>query len=503
VSEPLPVARRDSWASSLVVVKRDRWAGYWSSLGPNMLPFADAASTELPLSRLLRLSLFQVTVGMAATLLIGTLNRVMIVELQVSAWIVGLMVSLPLLFAPARMLIGYKSDVHTSVLGWRRVPYIAMGTMLQFGGLAIMPMALMLLSGDGDAPPGVAEGAAALAFLLVGAGMHTVQTVGLALATEQSPPERRPQVVALLMMMLLGGMVLSAIVFGILLAKFSPVRLIQVIQGAAVVTMLLNTAALWQQEGRDRTRHGPEVKRPTFAEAWAAFSATGQAKRRLFALGLGTAAFSMQDVLLEPYGGKVLGLSVGATTALTAVLAMGGLTGLWLAARWLGRGADPYRVAATGAIAGMGAFSALILSAPLGSSLLFATGVAMIGFGGGVFAHATLTAAMNACRDDQTGFALGMWGAVQATAAGLAIAGGGLIADIAGHLGARGALGDAMTGPAVGYAVVYHIEIFMLIAALIAIGPLVRGHRPRVDATHAVRSEPQAAELVAVSTSRA
>ena len=36
------------------------------------------------MGRLLRLSLFQVTVGMAVVLLIGTLNRVMIVELGVS-----------------------------------------------------------------------------------------------------------------------------------------------------------------------------------------------------------------------------------------------------------------------------------------------------------------------------------------------------------------------------------------------------------------------------------
>jgi MFS transporter, BCD family, chlorophyll transporter len=32
------------------------------------------------------------------------------------------------------------------------------------------------------------------------------------------------------------------------------------------------------------------------------------------ALGLGTAAFNMQDIVLEPYGGEILGLSVGATT---------------------------------------------------------------------------------------------------------------------------------------------------------------------------------------------
>ena len=49
------------------------------------LPFSDAVSDQLPLNQLLRLSLFQVSVGMAAVMLLGTLNRVMIVELGVMA----------------------------------------------------------------------------------------------------------------------------------------------------------------------------------------------------------------------------------------------------------------------------------------------------------------------------------------------------------------------------------------------------------------------------------
>src|SRR5215208_1136843 len=88
----------------------------WSRLGPRFLPFADAATPELPLGRLLRLSLFQVSVGMAVALLNGTLNRVMIVELDVPTWLVSLMVALPLVFAPFRALIGFKSDTHRSVL---------------------------------------------------------------------------------------------------------------------------------------------------------------------------------------------------------------------------------------------------------------------------------------------------------------------------------------------------------------------------------------------------
>ncbi|MFO1151809.1 MAG: MFS transporter [Alsobacter sp.] len=454
-------------------------------LGPQFLPFADAATPELPMGRLLRLSLFQVTVGMAAVLLIGTLNRVMIVELGVEAWIVALMVSLPLLFAPLRALIGHRSDTYRSFLGWRRVPFIAFGTMLQFGGLAIMPFALILLSGDTTGPLWIGKVGAALAFLLVGAGLHTVQTVGLALATDLAPAHVRPRVVALLCVMLLVGMVASAVIYGALLANFSQLRLIQVIQGSAVVTMGLNLVALWKQEARQPSRTRPGAVRQDFSEAWAMFLRGGKASRRLVATGIGTAAFSMQDVLLEPYGGQILRLTVGQTTALTAALAAGGIAGLVLAARRLNHGADPHRVAASGVLAGIVAFSAVIFSGALGWGPLFGLGVALIGFGGGLFGHGTLTATMAAAREhSDSGIALGAWGAVQASAAGLAIAAGGILRDGMAEWGGHGALGPVMAEPGSAYAFVYHLEILLLFVTLVALGPLV-SRRSRGDSTSA------------------
>ncbi len=460
-----------------------RMAAKWSAIGPGFLPFADAATADLPLSRLLRLSLFQVTVGMAAVLLIGTLNRVMIVELGVPAWLVAVMVSLPLVAAPFRAVIGFRSDNHRSVLGWKRVPYLWIGTMLQFGGLAIMPFALIILSGDTTGPIFLGQAAAALAFLLVGAGLHTTQTVGLALATDLSPPEKHPKVVALLCMMLLLGMVVSAILFGVLLAHFSEVRLVQVIQGASVTTIVLNAVALWKQEPRRPTETAPNRPRPSFAQSWAAFEGAGGARRRLVALGLGTVAFSMQDILLEPYGGQILHLSVGATTAFTALLAMGGLVGFGIAAHLLAatptrRGMDPYRLACAGALVGLFAFSSLIFAAPMQSTALFALGVALIGLGAGLFAHCTLTAAMAMAGQGQIGLALGIWGAVQASAAGLAVAGGGLLRDGVAALAQTGRLGPALADPATGYGVVYTLEIGLLFATLVAAGPLVRTPAP-------------------------
>ncbi len=445
----------------------------WLRLGTRFLPFADAATVDLPLSRLLRLSLFQVSVGMSLVLLIGTLNRVMIVELNVSASLVGIMISLPLIFAPLRAVIGFRSDTHRSALGWRRVPFLYRGTMVQFGGLAIMPFALLVLSRGENAanvPVWIGQLAAAVSFLMVGVGLHTTQTVGLALATDLASDESKPKVVGLMYVMLLFGTIASAMLFGALLADFTPARLIQVIQGTAVATLVLNAVALWKQEPRRRLQPPQATLRaPSFRESLACFVEGRDAMRRLITVGLGTMAFSMGDVLLEPYGGQVLQLSVGDTTKLTATLAVGGLLGFALASRVLSRGADAFWMASCGVMVGIPAFAAVILAAPLASAPLFAVGTLLIGFGAGLFGHGTLTATMNLAPPDQAGLALGTWGAVQASAAGLAIALGGVIRDLVAATAPPGAL-----GPAASYGVVYCIEVVLLFAALVTMAPLVR-----------------------------
>jgi BCD family chlorophyll transporter-like MFS transporter len=453
---------------------RQKLVSRWMKIGTDFLPFADAASAELPLGRLLRLSLFQVSVGIAMVLMIGTLNRVLIVELGVPAWLVSLMVGLPLVFAPFRAFIGFRSDNHVSALGWRRVPYIWMGTLLQFGGLAIMPFALLILSGDTHGPVWIGQFASALAFLLVGAGLQTTQTAGLALATDLATEETRPSVVALMYVMLLVGMVAAGVAFGKLLANFTEIRLIQVVQGAAVLTMLLNLLALWKQEARGTVRTAVEKSTARFIDSWREFIRHKRAIRFLVAVGLGTAAFNMQDIVLEPYGGEVLHLPVAATTTLTAMLAGGMLAAFSIAARFLVHGANPYRIAAYGAVLGLFAFALVIFAAPMMSPGMFRLGVPLIGFGGGFFAVGTLAGAMARERNGETGLALGAWGAVQATSAGLAIALGGAVRDGITSLAIHGSLGPVLTGASTGYSAVYQVEIVLLFATLVAIGPLVR-----------------------------
>jgi BCD family chlorophyll transporter-like MFS transporter len=203
--------------------------------------------------------------------------------------------------------------------------------------------------------------------------------------------------------------------------------------------------------------------------------------RSLFVVGLGTLAFSMADILLEPFGGQVLGMEVSATTRLTALLAAGGLAGFAFASRALGRGGPPLRMALAGALLGIPAFMAIILAASFQSPTLFLLGNLCLGFSGALFGHGTLTATMKSAPEDQAGLALGAWGAVQATAAGAGVAFSGILRDLINSLPSRLELLPA--AHANGYVVVYLVEASLLILTVVVLLPLVF-QRKHSRATH-------------------
>ena len=443
-------------------------------ISKNILPFSDAGSTNFSLFQLLRLSLFQISVGMATVMLAGTLNRVMIVELLVPASLVAIMIAIPVLIAPLRTFYGHKSDTYKSFIGWKRIPYMWFGSLFQFGGLAIMPFAIIILSGDQTVGPSWAgEVLVAIAFLFTGIGMHITQTVGLALAADRATKENRPRVVALLYFMFLFGMGISAVVIGILLADFSKLRLIQVVQGSAVLTLFLNLVAVWRQE-QIIINNQKNDKSEKFFLSWKKFISDRKTNSLIWVVFWGTLAFSMQDVLLEPYGGQILGLSVSETTNLTGVWALGALLGLALAANNSKKTVSSVSNAMTALLIGIVGFSAIIFSSPMQFPFLYFLGTLFIGFGTGLFSVSLLIIAMALSSKTNlgSGFILGSWGAAQAIGAGLGIAVGGILRDVVNKIALSGYLGSTFENNSIGYIFVYHLEILLIFITLIALGML-------------------------------
>jgi len=459
-------------------------------ISKNILPFSDAGSTNFSLFQLLRLSLFQISVGMATVMLAGTLNRVMIVELLVPASLVAVMIAIPVLIAPLRTFYGHKSDIYRSFIGWKRIPYMWFGSLFQFGGLAIMPFAIIILSGDQTVGPSWAgEVLVAIAFLFTGIGMHITQTVGLALAADRATKENRPRVVALLYFMFLFGMGISAIVIGILLADFSKLRLIQVVQGSAVLTLFLNLVAVWRQE-QIIINNQKNDKSEKFFLSWKKFISDRKTNSLIWVVFWGTLAFSMQDVLLEPYGGQILGLSVSETTNLTGVWALGALLGLALAANNSKKTVSSVSNAMIALLIGIVGFSAIIFSSPMQFPFLYFLGTLFIGFGTGLFSVSLLIIAMALSSKTNlgSGFILGSWGAAQAIGTGLGIAVGGILRDVVNKIALSGYLGSTFENNSIGYIFVYHLEILLIFITLIALGMLSQEINKRKIKDHAQKS---------------
>ncbi len=267
---------------------------------------------------------------------------------------------------------------------------------------------------------------------------------------------------------LLLGSIAAALVYGALLADFTPGRLIQVIQGTAVVTMLLNGIAVWKQEPRSQ-RNARRTAAPTQASGnLVGFHLRQQRPTRLAAVGLGTLAFAMQDVMLEPYGGQVLACRERYDQA-HGRHGWRLPVGFSLASHILGKGYDPFRMAAWGAMVGVPAFALVMAAAPLYAPLVFGLGTLLIGFAAGLFGHGTLTATMNSAPPEQRGLALGAWGAVQATAAGLGVASGGVIRDAV--IAVMPSESPSAVTP---YMAVYALEILLLLIAIAVMFTLMR-----------------------------
>jgi BCD family chlorophyll transporter-like MFS transporter len=410
----------------------------------------------------LRLGLFQFGMGLSLAPLTGTLNRVLIDEARIPAVAVGFLIAIHYFVSPARALIGFHSDQERARGNWR-TPYVVLGAMLTYGGLATAPFSLILLSGNGAIGFWPAMVICTMIFLAYGIGVNIVETVYLALVSDITAPQERGRVLAVLWIMLVLGTIVSSVLVGMFLIDYNPMRLIRVMQGSAVIFVVLTFLSLWGQE-----RLRPDGTVDSQQEAIRVRLSLGESLRMLasqkmmrgiFALlFIATAAFATHDVLLEPYGGQVLNMSVAATTRLTAWWGVAMLTAIALAGWLLWRGRSPVMPIFLGCASGILGF--LIISYASDAALVgpFRAGVWLIGMGRGMFIVGSLALIMTITDQGHAGLFLGLWGVSQALAQGFGTIGGGLARDIAQHF----------TGSVViGYTSVYATSLLGLLVALL------------------------------------
>jgi len=395
----------------------------------------------------LRLGLVQSSLGAIVVLTTSTLNRVMVVEMALPALLPGLLLALHYVVQISRPRMGHGSD-----LGQRRTPWIIGGmvTLASGGWLAALATVWM---GSSQAA-GIAL--ALLAYTLIGLGVAASGTSLLVLLAKRVAPEKRGAAATTVWIMMIAGFVVTAGVAGSLLDPFSASRLLWVAGGVAVSAVVLTVLALIGLEGPAQAVAEAQVPVPfkqALADAW------GEPRARRFTVFVSVSmlAFSMQDLILEPFAGLVFGLTPGATTQLSGSQHGGALVGMLLAAaagsRWAGRQWGSLRSwTVWGCAASALALGGLVCAGLVGPSWPLRANVFALGLASGAFSVAAIGSMMGlagAGEAGHEGVRMGLWGAAQAMAFAL----GGVLGTAASDL-TRWLLADAGTA----YALVFLVD---------------------------------------------
>lgn len=433
--------------------------------------------TTTRLLHILRLAAYPFGYGLTGALVGGALNRIMVAELGFSIAFVGLLFAMPQLVSPLRVWLGYRSDGYP-LWGRRREPYMLLGTLL--GAIGVV-LAVLLAVNDAATNLLLTSGVM-LAFVLYGIGRNLAHNSYEALLAERFTGAARPRAMTLFEVVTLLGSVMGAGALGAALRNFDPARLTMIALVTMTVVFVLTIVATLGQEANltVRTVAINTAKAIPFHQALREFVLADPQVRTFFSLILfafiGTLA---QDVLLEPYGGLVLGMSPSETTRLTAYWGIGVLSAMLLCGTLLLRYLAFLTVLRIGLVASFFAFGSVIFVGMTGNADTFRTLVFAMGFGTGIAGAGMLTGLAHFTTTVRAGMLMGVWGMANL----LGRASGSIIGGVVVQ-----SLQWATGSPLLGYTTVFAIEVIMLLVAL------TLSFQLRIEQSEAHREEQQVLE---------
>jgi len=402
-----------------------------------------------------RLAGFSIAYGVSGALIGGTLNRIMIADLGLPASLVAFFFAIPLLVSPVRVWLGYRSDGFP-IFGRRRESYIVLGALII--GLGIIASANVAAKATQVSLLLVLSGI--LSFLLYGLGRNLAHNTYQALITDRYDRQQRTRAVTFYEVATLLGAVMGAGFIGKALETYEPGKLVSVAMGVAVAIFVLALFAAINQEPRTpSTQNATErARQMPFQKVLREVVFADKQVRILFLLVIFTFIGTLaQDALLEPYGGLVLGMSVGDTTRLTMYWGLGVMfsmlvSGLFLL-KWLGF----MRLMRTGIILSIAVFIGLIVVGMNGNAGAFKGLVFVMGLGTGMAGAGMLSGVVSFTTPIRAGMLMGVWGVANMVGHAFGNLMGGTIVDVM-----RFTTGSAL----IAYSTLFGMEAVMLFVAL-------------------------------------
>ncbi len=403
--------------------------------------------------KIVQLTLVHVGVSITVVPVTSTLNRIMIADLGFPAVLVGFLVSLPYLLSPVQAYMGAWSD-RTPLWGRHRSPWIVLGgLMASFGSYMTAHAAYLLVE-----QPVLGFLACLGAFALWGMGVNIASVSYLTLVTELTPEgsDWRSRAASIMWTVMILSTIFTSLAISLALRDFTVEALYTVFGVIWLIASLLVLTGAANIEPATLPNRQPVDRSQGPVAAVRALAGNPSAQRFFAYLFLVLISIHAQDVLLEPYGGEVLGMEVAQTSRLTSIWGVGVfitlLGGLPLMRRWGKR-----VVANSGALIGSLGFALIILSGLVGGAKLLFTAVLVLGLGGGLMTVSNVSFMFDMTVPEAAGLYIGAWGVANFGSQGL----GNIISSL---------LRDIMlwsTGnPYTGYALVFGLEIVGLLLAI-------------------------------------
>ena len=371
---------------------------------------------------IIRLGLVQMCLGAVVVLMTSTLNRLMVVELSLAATIPGALVAIHYLVQISRPKWGFISDVQGN-----RTKWIILGMVILALGANLAALCIPLYPINTTA----ATLLSILAYILIGLGVGASGTSLLALLATHTAQRRRAAPATITWLMMIFGIALTATIVGKLLDPYSAQRMIKIVFGLTMLTILLTAiVTLNIERGLERVKKDT-IQSQSFILGLKIIWANSQTKRFTIFVFLSMTAYFMQELILEPYSGLVFSFTPGPSTSLSGMQNGGvflGMLAVGIACTGFKFGALKNWVWA----GCMGSCISLILIALAGQSPEIAPLVPLVfglGFFNGMFAVAAIGSMMSLAsqnNDKREGTRMGLWGAAQAIAAGF----GGLLGTV-------------------------------------------------------------------------
>lgn len=433
----------------------------------------NTVSSGLSWFGIIRLGTVQAAIGAIVMLATSLLNRVMVVEYSIAAAIPATLVAWHYAVQLSRPLWGHKSDQAA-----RRTPWIVGGMgILALGAILAVDATIMMAS------PGIGAFLLAIvSFTMIGLGVGISGTALLALLASRVSIERKPAAAAISWTMMVAGIVVAAGVSGAYLDPFTAPRLAIVSSFVALIAFCLAMLALKGLEDKN-----PVVERPQADQQSASFIDVlkdiwqdKEARRFTYFVFISMLAYSMQDLIMEPFAGFLFEMTPGQSTQLSSLQHGGILLGMLasgiggsLYTKRFGQNLKLWIV--LGCLGSAVMLAGLSIAATTGIAWPLKANVFGLGIANGVFAVAAVSAMLGLASNGAAsgeGARMGVWGASQAIAFGTGGLTGAIIVDQL----------RAMTGEDVtAFQIVFGVEAIMFIlAALVATGTkIARPHQSK------------------------